>query len=62
MTSDLISLQQSAVLLFHHHVNKFPPNVVGTADPRDFAQKRLQARHKVPDENTFNGMSIFLLQ
>ncbi|KTG31731.1 hypothetical protein cypCar_00019704 [Cyprinus carpio] len=28
--------------------------VVGIADPRDFARKKLQARHKVADENTFN--------
>lgn len=29
--------------------------VVGIADPRDFARKKLQARHKVSDENTFNN-------
>ncbi|ROL46120.1 hypothetical protein DPX16_18515 [Anabarilius grahami] len=28
--------------------------VVGIADPRDFARKKLQARHKVADQNTFN--------
>uniref|UniRef100_A0A8C2B526 Zgc:154075 n=1 Tax=Cyprinus carpio TaxID=7962 RepID=A0A8C2B526_CYPCA len=28
--------------------------VIGIADPRDFARKKLQARHKVADENTFN--------
>ncbi|XP_050953325.1 uncharacterized protein zgc:154075 isoform X2 [Labeo rohita] len=28
--------------------------VVGIADPRDFPRKKLQARHKVADENTFN--------
>ncbi|XP_056305831.1 uncharacterized protein zgc:154075 [Danio aesculapii] len=27
--------------------------VVGVADPREFVRKKLQARHKVPDQNTF---------
>lgn len=33
---------------------------MGIADPRDFARKKLQACHKVADQNTFNGMSSFV--
>lgn len=31
------------------------PKIVGIADPRLFARKKLQGRHNVPDENVFDG-------
>ncbi|XP_028850811.1 uncharacterized protein LOC114798891 isoform X1 [Denticeps clupeoides] len=35
-------------------INPVRMQVVGVADPRTFAQKNLQKRHQIPDENTFS--------